>query len=117
MWTYKKIYNKPYVINGIPYDFEPTLKVPVFEGDPDYGKTLKQILNLTDGQVEEIILEAKWNQIREIRDNELKNSDWTQGADVPNAIKQPWAVYRNALRNLPQQGVAPEDLDWPTKPE
>ncbi len=117
MWTYKKIYNKPFLVNGIPYGFEPTLKVPVTEADPDYGKTLQQVLNLSDEEVEKIILDAKWNQIRDIRDTELKNSDWTQGADVPESIKGPWAIYRNDLRNLPQQDVAPEDLIWPTKPE
>ena len=55
----------------------------------------------------------------------LARSDWTQGADVPSAIKTPWATYRQQLRDLPASSTptlkADGTLDrssvtWPTKP-
>ena len=37
--------------------------------------------------------------LRQKRDRLLRESDWTQGADVPDTIKAPWAAYRKALRD------------------
>ena len=47
--------------------------------------------------------------LRELRDRELRNSDWTQLDDAPlsDLHKSRWAVYREKLRNLP------EDLNSP----
>ncbi len=42
-----------------------------------------------------------WARLRIKRDAKLKKSDWTQGADVPSAIKDAWATYRQQLRDLP----------------
>lgn len=50
------------------------------------------------------------------RDALLEESDWTQVADAP-VDQQPWAVYRQALRDVPQQTGFPSDVTWPTKPE
>ena len=49
----------------------------------------------------------------------LKKCDWTQGADVPDAIKNPYQTYRTALRDLSTHSNWPllEDDDWPTEPE
>jgi Phage tail assembly chaperone protein len=116
MWTYNKIYNTPFIHNGASFSFDPTLNVPVPKDHDDYGKTLQEVLNLTEEQVTQIIQEAKWTQIREYRDAELKASDWTQGADVPSSIKDMWSVYRNALRNLPQEFTNPDDVVFPEKP-
>jgi len=54
---------------------------------------------------------------REIRNNLLLESDWTQGADSPltDTKKAEWATYRAALRNLPTDEDWPEP-EWPTKP-
>lgn len=63
--------------------------------------------------------------IRKKRDILLKESDWTQGADVPDAIKAAWTTYRQALRDMPANnsdvtlsvdGVL-SNVTWPTKPE
>ena len=43
-----------------------------------------------------------WERLRIKRDTRLKTSDWTQGADVPSAIKNAWATYRQQLRDLPE---------------
>ena len=56
--------------------------------------------------------------VRHQRDLELKESDWTQGADVPDSIKLPYQTYRQALRDLPSAIVEwNQEVEWPTRPE
>lgn len=54
---------------------------------------------------------------RSQRDALLAQTDWTQAADVPQATKDKWAPYRQALRDVPQQAGFPTNVTWPTKPE
>lgn len=56
-------------------------------------------------------------QAREKRDAELAATDWTQMPDVPQATKDKWAPYRQALRDVPQQAGFPDNIQWPSKPE
>lgn len=51
------------------------------------------------------------------RDSLLKDSDWTQLADIPQAIRDTWAAYRQLLRDLPQQSGFPNNITWPTAPQ
>lgn len=51
---------------------------------------------------------AKRNQL-------LKDSDWTQLADA-TVDKAAWAVYRQALRDLPSQDGFPANIVWPNDP-
>ena len=51
------------------------------------------------------------------RDSLLKDSDWTQLADIPQAIRDKWAAYRQLLRDLPQQSEFPNSITWPTAPQ
>ena len=57
---------------------------------------------------------------REIRNQLLSDSDWTQMPDSPviNEAKAGWAIYRTSLRNLTAHENWPnlEEADWPTKP-
>lgn len=46
--------------------------------------------------------------IRVERNNKLTASDWTQLADVPEPVKQRWSIYRQALRDVPQN----PDFPW-----
>ena len=63
--------------------------------------------------------------IRIERDKLLKQSDWTQGEDVPTAIKSAWTTYRQALRDVPSNYPSASldeneqitGVTWPTKPE
>ena len=50
------------------------------------------------------------------RDVLLQQSDWTQLPDVPQAVKDKWAVYRQALRDIPQQEGFPRNIQWPQNP-
>lgn len=55
-------------------------------------------------------------KIRGERDKLLRETDWTQLADVPQATKDLWDDYRQALRDVPQQEGFPQQIIWPEKP-
>lgn len=57
-----------------------------------------------------------WEDIKARRDGELNRSDFTQAADWPGN-KQAWALYRQELRDIPQNFIDPNSVVWPTKPE
>ena len=54
--------------------------------------------------------------VRQQRNELLVASDWTQVADAL-VDKAAWAVYRQALRDLPENTIDPENPVWPTPPE
>jgi len=49
------------------------------------------------------------------RNEFLKDSDWTQLPDAP-VDHQAWAVYRQALRDLPANTDDPSNVVWPKRP-
>lgn len=53
--------------------------------------------------------------IRVKRNMLLLSSDWTQVADAP-VDQAAWAVYRQALRDVPSQSGFPWDVQWPVEP-
>lgn len=55
-------------------------------------------------------------EIRKKRDDLLTACDWTQANDIPQATKDKWAAYRQALRDVPQQSGFPLNVAWPQKP-
>jgi len=58
-------------------------------------------------------------QIRIKRDRLLRESDFTQIPDAPLSAEQraAWQVYRQALRDLPENyAAAPSEAVWPTPP-
>jgi hypothetical protein len=59
--------------------------------------------------------EQKWEQIKLWRNQELAFTDWTQLPDAP-VDKVKWAIYRQALRDLPAQGGKPDAAVFPKKP-
>ena len=59
--------------------------------------------------------EQKWEQIRLWRNAELGQTDWTQLIDSP-VNKSACAIYRQALRDLPEQGGKADEVELPTKP-
>jgi hypothetical protein len=54
---------------------------------------------------------------RDARNAKLAATDWSQGADVPQAIKDRYVAYRQALRDITSQAGFPSDIQWPTQPE
>ena len=65
-----------------------------------------------DDEVSDDIFLAR---LRHWRDNELKNTDWTQVADAP-VNQTAWATYRQALRDLPASNSDPHKIELPTAP-
>lgn len=47
----------------------------------------------------------------------LATTDWTQLPDVPEAIRDAYTAYRQALRDVPAQEGFPNDIVWPELPE
>lgn len=56
--------------------------------------------------------------IRSDRNQRLKDCDWTQLADATLSEETiaEWAVYRQALRDIPSQAGFPWEIVWPTQP-
>lgn len=54
--------------------------------------------------------------IRIQRNTLLRDSDWTQGKDIPDDVSQTWAIYRQFLRDIPQQDEFPWNVIWPVVP-
>lgn len=57
-----------------------------------------------------------WQTLRTERDARLARSDWTQVADAPVNAEH-WALYRQALRDLPQNTTDPFNPEWPNEPD
>ena len=60
-------------------------------------------------------LQAQWGRIRQIRNDLLIQSDWTQMPDVTLSTKELWASYRQGLRDVTSQSD-PFNIVWPTPP-
>ena len=59
------------------------------------------------------------DKLRAERNILLTESDWTQSPDSPlsDEVKDDWASYRQALRDLPANTADPADPTWPTQSE
>lgn len=55
--------------------------------------------------------------VRASRTEKLKDTDWTQGKDIPDNVSSAWAAYRQGLRDVPSQAGFPWSVQWPTQPE
>jgi hypothetical protein len=53
--------------------------------------------------------------VRATRNSLIAECDWTQVSDAP-VDSLSWAIYRQALRDLPLQAGFPFDVTYPTKP-
>ena len=96
------------------------MKIYNFTIDNETGDVVFCEPALTDEQ--KATLEKRFKEehdlfaLRDARNSKLKACDWTQGADVPDKIKTPWATYRQALRDLPANTSDPSKPTWPTRP-
>lgn len=63
-------------------------------------------------------VEIKWNEVREKRNELLKESDWTQFNDSPitGSKLEEWKTYRMELRDITNQDD-PFNIVWPTSPK
>ena len=66
---------------------------------------------------DEQIAEDNLRLLRKQRDQKLAETDWSQGADVPDALKTKYTTYRQALRDITNSYTSWVDVVWPAKPE
>jgi len=55
-------------------------------------------------------------QARAKRQQLLVECDWSQLPDVKQELREAYAGYRQALRDIPEQAGFPHDIEWPVKP-
>lgn len=100
--------------------------------DDDYTKDVLEVTPTLSGSVyvqtyqitdaDEITLntrkEIKWDEIRDTRNELLRDCDWTQFQDSPvtGSKLTEWQTYRQTLRDITNQ-ENPYNITWPTKPE
>jgi hypothetical protein len=78
--------------------------------------SMAQVESLTADEIQSA-KDSAMAQIRDQRNQLLKNCDWTQIADC-TADKTAWATYRQALRDLPATITEPRTFsDWPHNPD
>jgi hypothetical protein len=74
------------------------------------------VIELTEEETS-IIKNDKEAEVRTYRNQLLKESDWSQGKDIPDSISILWAEYRIELRNITQQETFPWHIVWPISPQ
>lgn len=79
--------------------------------------TMNRKLVLVNGALQLVDREKviTWETIRLQRNELLNASDYTQVPDF-SGNKEAWTLYRQQLRDIPQQFANPEDVEWPVEP-
>ena len=77
----------------------------------------EDLQNLTDEQIIELGRQANLEELRQIRNRRLEETDWTQNPDVPEATRERWRTYRQALRDITINNSTVFDVTWPEPPE
>ena len=69
-----------------------------------------------DGWRDDAIEAYKWVDVRAQRDKLLVSSDYVMMEDFPMEDKSDWEVYRQALRDIPQDFDDADDVVYPEEP-
>ena len=107
----------PIIIGDKSYSYDPAAPIPPLDTE-NFGKTVQEVVGkdvITDAMIAEHKEKETWDQMRAYRNELIKLSDWTQGADVPDTIKLKWQSYRQALRDITKV-ASTSDVIWPTEP-
>ena len=99
-----------YLIYTLNFTAKTNLFGPVVDSTNALIKKVK-----TDFYTDTNRLTAKWEEIREFRNQLLLECDWTQLADIPTELKTVWQTYRQQLRDVTTQSN-PFSIVWTTKP-
>lgn len=89
-------------------DATPTL----IDGYWQLGYTL---YDMSEVEIEQVT-QTEQLKVRTHRNFLLSQSDWSQGKDIQDSVSTPWAVYRQALRDVPAQEGFPWEVVWPVAP-
>lgn len=98
------------------YPFKAVETTPVKRDNGVYYQTW-----LIEEMTEEEKIEAtnvKATQVRQERDYRLMRTDWTQMPDAPISEDERavWLIYRQSLRDIPQQPGFPWNVEWLAAP-
>ena len=107
----------PIIIGDKIYSYDPSAPIPPMDTE-NFGKTVQEVVGkdiITDEMIADHKEKDTWDQMRAYRNELIKLSDWTQGADVPDTIKLKWQSYRQALRDITNAATT-ADVAWPTEP-
>jgi hypothetical protein len=66
---------------------------------------------------DELVAAEPLNQVREVRNQKLAETDWTQSRDITLSNDADWKTYRQALRDITKDYKSLDDVTWPEKPE
>ena len=91
---------------------EPNVSSIVWQGSETGRPTIAQI----EAKLVELNAALPMKILRDERNRRLQECDWTQGDDVPTAIKSAWTTYRQALRDITDTYTSLDTVVWPTKP-
>ncbi len=73
------------------------------------------VVDYTEEELNEIT-SASASSVRSKRNQLLAACDWTQAKDIGDEVSSLWAVYRQALRDIPNQEGFPHTVNWPLAP-
>ena len=76
----------------------------------------EDLQNLTDEQIIELGRQANLEELRQNRNRRLEETDWTQNPDVPEATRERWREYRQALRDITINNSTVFGVTWPEPP-
>lgn len=76
----------------------------------------EDLRDLTDEQVIELARQADLEELRQNRNRRLEETDWTQNPDVPEATRERWREYRQALRDITINNSTVFGVTWPEPP-
>ena len=66
-----------------------------------------------DEEAKKSVDDRQADSVRTERNKKLADSDWTQGKDIADELSTKYAVYRQALRDVPSQDGFPWGVVWP----
>ena len=107
------------------FDTDIVFEGPQKQGPPPYSYTYRDGVEQINGkwytkysigqQDKEPIDKQYADNIRNRRDNLIKESDWRAVSD--RKLEPEWKEYRQALRDITKQEGFPHDVKWPTDPD
>lgn len=91
----------------------------IVEGHYDQGTQMVVdgvVVDIFESTLEQEALDKAWSEFKYNRNRLLQNSDWSQVPDAP-VDAAVWALYRQQLRDLPENTIDPHNVVWPEHPQ
>lgn len=89
-----------YVDVDKPLEYEPRDIYDEFNISYDFDEE-EFLMPVKDWASQGVNMDLTWDEIREIRDQELNNTDGKIAPDAPDSVRNAWTTYRQKLRDLP----------------